>query len=199
MHRDLQHIIHWFHAKGWAPATSTNYSFRNPAPDSDTYTISRSGVDKGAFQLTDFMQIDAQGRALPEFQHFKPSAETGLHTMLYALFPGVNAILHTHSVLNTILSMGHKSLIFKGYELLKGLEGITTHETSVEVPVFANSQDIPALSVEIRAWLEKNPRAKGFLLAGHGLYTWGKSLADAKRHVEVLEFLLECEYAKGLR
>jgi methylthioribulose-1-phosphate dehydratase len=194
--RELQQIIHWFHAKGWAPATSTNYSFRNPAPGADTYTISRSGVDKGGFQLTDFMQVDAQGQALPGFQHLKPSAETGLHTMLYGLFPGVHAILHTHSVLNTVLSLGCTSLTLEGYELLKGLDGIHTHNTSVEVPVFANSQDIAALSREVGTYLVDHPHTKGFLLAGHGLYTWGKTLADAKRHVEVFEFLFECEHLR---
>jgi len=193
--QDLLAVIHWFHAKGWAPATSTNYSFRNPKPGNNTYTISRSGVDKGLFQIADFMEVDASGKALEDFKSIKPSAETLLHTMLYAEKPAVQAILHTHSVVNTACSWIHrtnKSLTLEGFELLKGIAGITTHEASIQLPIFENSQDMQALSAEIREGMAKCPGVPGFLLAGHGLYAWGSSLAEAKRHIEVFEFLMEC-------
>lgn len=194
LRQEFLSVIHWFHAKGWAPATSTNYSFRNPAPAQHTYTISRSGVDKGAFQLDDFMVVDAAGRPLDDFRHLKPSAETLLHTMLYEQ-PEVQAILHTHSVANTVFSWVHRgeeAVSIAGFELLKGIAGITTHEATLQLPIFDNSQDMPALKVQIRAELARYPDTPGFLLAGHGLYAWGNSIAEAKRHVETLEFLMEC-------
>lgn len=194
LQQDLLAVIHWFHAKGWAPATSTNYSFRNPAPANDTYTISRSGVDKGLFQASDFMEVNAQGNALEAYKGIKPSAETLLHTMLYEK-PEVQAILHTHSIVNTACSWIHradKSLTLEGFELLKGLAGITTHETNIQLPIFENSQDIQALSAEIREGMANYLGVPGFLLAGHGLYAWGSSIAEAKRHIEVFEFLMEC-------
>jgi methylthioribulose-1-phosphate dehydratase len=192
--QDLLAVIHWFHAKGWAPATSTNYSFRNPKPGNNTYTISRSGVDKGLFQIADFMEVDAQGNTLEAFKGIKPSAETLLHTMLYEK-PEVQAILHTHSVVNTAYSWMHrdkKAVTLEGFELLKGIAGISTHETSIQLPIFENSQDMQALSAEIREGMAKFPGVPGFLLAGHGLYAWGSSIAEAKRHLEVFEFLMEC-------
>lgn len=194
LQQDLLSVIHWFHAKGWAPSTSTNYSFRNPAPAQNTYTISRSGVDKGTFQLDDFMVVDAAGKPLDDFRHLKPSAETLLHTLLYEQ-TGVQAILHTHSVANTVFSWLHraeKSVSITGFELLKGIAGITTHEATLQLPVFENSQDMPALSAQIQAGMAQYPGVPGFLLAGHGLYAWGSSIAEAKRHVETLEFLIEC-------
>lgn len=194
LQQDLLAIIHWFHAKGWAPATSTNYSFRNPVPESDTYTISRSGVDKGAFQAADFMVVNQEGQPLEAYRHLRPSAETLLHTLLYER-PEVNAILHTHSVANTVFSWVHRNeeaVKITGFELLKGLQGVTTHLAEVWVPVFENEQDIASLSNKIRARLEKYPDTPGFLLAGHGLYAWGSSIAEAKRHIESFEFLFEC-------
>lgn len=194
LQQDLLAVIHWFHAKGWAPATSTNYSFRNSVPESDTYTISRSGVDKGAFRIEDFMVIDAQGQPLEAYRHLRPSAETLLHTLLYERAE-VNAILHTHSVANTVFSWIHRNeeaVKITGFELLKGLQGITTHEAEVWIPVFENAQDIAALSVDVKTRLAAYPETPGFLLAGHGLYAWGSSIAEAKRHIESFEFLFEC-------
>ena len=82
--------------------------------------------------------------------------------------------------------------------MLKGLEGITTHDTAIDLPVFQNSQDMVELSDRIREVLispeggppEASPH-HGFLLSGHGLYTWGKNLAEARRHIEIFEFLFE--------
>lgn len=194
LQQELLAVIHTFHAKGWAPATSSNYSFRNPTPAEQTYTISRSGVDKGLFTTDDFMVVDRHGQALPPFQNLKPSAETLLHTMLYEQ-AGVHAVLHTHTVENTVFSWARRNMEaydISGFELLKGITGISTHEAHLRLPIFPNSQDMEQLSDHIRASLQLYPGVPGFLLAGHGLYAWGSSIAEAKRHVEVLEFLMEC-------
>ena len=113
----------------------------------------------------------------------------------------VGAVLHTHSVWSTLLSradLARGSLRIEGYEMLKGLEGIGTHDTSEEVPIFANSQDMIELSGRIRErfakadWSDpRRPPLHGFLLSGHGLYTWGRDLAEARRHIEIHEFLFE--------
>jgi methylthioribulose-1-phosphate dehydratase len=192
--QELRSVIHWFHSKGWAPATSTNYSFRNPAPEQNTYTISRSGIDKGLFKVEDFMEVDANGQALEAYRDSKPSAETLIHTMLYEQAE-VRAVLHTHSVVNTVFSWEHRAeacVSISGFELLKGIAGINTHEATIQLPIFENSQDIESLSGHIRESLKNYPGVPGFLLAGHGLYAWGSGIAEAKRHIEVFEFLMDC-------
>jgi methylthioribulose-1-phosphate dehydratase len=109
-------------------------------------------------------------------------------------------VLHTHTVLNTVVSQVFQEqgcLELRDYEILKGFSGIKTHEVSIKIPIFANTQDINALSIELVDFVRKNdPELRAFLIAGHGMYTWGATVADAKRHVEVVEFLLECEYLK---
>ncbi|MEO1435088.1 MAG: methylthioribulose 1-phosphate dehydratase [Bacteroidota bacterium] len=191
----LVETIHFLHAKGWAPATSSNYSFREME---DLY-ISASGLDKGAFTGDDLIQTDRAGRVINDSR--KTSAETGLHTMIYELVPEAECILHTHSLYSTILSRIHQpdgKLTLQGYEILKGLNGIRTHETVLDVPIFQNDQDIDRLAHQIRTHWNDRSRMRVFLLASHGMYTWGNSIAEAKRHVEVFEYLFEATYRIAL-
>ena len=189
--KELVQTVHFLHGKGWAPATSSNYSFR--VPEENTFWISRSGIDKGHFGAEHLMLID--DKAIPVTEpEARPSAETLLHLLLYR-DENVGAVLHTHTVNNTVLSLAHeydKGLSLQGYEVLKGLKGIKSHEEKIWLPIFPNSQDMNALSDEIIEYHKKTPAMPAFLLAGHGLYCWGKTIAEAKRHVEVLEFIFEC-------
>lgn len=190
---DLLEAIHFFNQKGWSPATSTNYSVRSE--NRDEYIISRSGVDKSKFSLEDLILINAAGEVLPPFNKpgIKSSAETEIHTALYQLFPESNCVLHTHSVLGTVLSLAlaqEKQLIFEGYEILKGLEGNATHELRETLPIVPNSQNMADILNNMKG--RYNNDVHGFLIAGHGLYTWGKDIPAAKRHIETYEFLFEC-------
>ena len=138
------------------------------------------------------LEVDSDGKAVKPAQG-RPSAETLLHVAIVRSL-GAGAVLHTHSVWSTILSdyhIGHGGFFIEGYEMLKGLDGVETHEHREWVPILENSQDMAALAVETRRMLEENPNVHGFLIRRHGMYTWGKDLAEAVRHVEILEFLLE--------
>jgi methylthioribulose-1-phosphate dehydratase len=180
--------------------TSSNYSVvldREPLE----LLLTASGKDKGRLTNTDFVRVDATGQRIDrpgdEFPPAnKPSAETLLHVALAEL-PDVGAVLHTHSVWATLLSDRHAAaggLEIEGFEMLKGLEGITTHETRKWVPIFENTQDIAALANDLRDQLNdpNKPLDHGFLIRKHGLYTWGRDLAAARRHIEIFEFLFEC-------
>jgi methylthioribulose-1-phosphate dehydratase len=181
---------HWCYARGWVPATSGNFSVR----DGVRMLISPSGLDKGVMTRADLLETDLEGRATDPSK--KPSAETGLHVVIYRDRPGTGAILHVHTIWNTILSgtfLAHGHVSLQGYELLKGLSGVGTHEYEEFVPILKNSQDYDALAAELAAALRKFEGAHGVLLSRHGLYTWGKSVAEARRNLEALEFLLEVE------
>jgi len=187
----LASISHEFHARSWALGTSGNYSAvlsRNPL----RLLITSSGLDKSQLSHRNFLDIDKNGKAL--YGSGKPSAETALHVMLADMRETVGCVLHTHSVWNTLLSeqyLQQGGLAISDYEMLKGLEGVKTHKHREWVPIFENDQDILALAEKVAAELERDPAAHGFLIAGHGLYTWGDSLAQARRHVEIFEFLFE--------
>ena len=182
-----------FHRRGWSLGTSSNYSVVT-SRDPLELLITVSGKDKGRLTRDDFVRIGSDGLAC-DGSSKRSSAETMLHVVLAHELPEVGAVLHTHSVGGTVLSAkAGGDVVIEGYEMLKGLSGNATHDMTERVRVFDNTQDIPALAEEVRDWLgaaEAPPH--GFLLRKHGLYTWGKTLADARRHVEVFEFLFECE------
>lgn len=183
----------FLYGRGLSPATSSNYSARI---DSEHVAITVSGRHKGQLGAGDVMVVDLQGS--PVQSDCRASAETLLHTALYQVFPDVGAVLHTHSVNATVLSRllsAGEYLKFEGYELQKAFDGIDTHESTTTVPVFENTQDIEALARETREWFLEHPEQPGYLIRGHGLYTWGKTMADCLRHVEAFEFLFECELA----
>jgi methylthioribulose-1-phosphate dehydratase len=175
-------------SKGWVPATSGNFSAHLP---DGTIAITTSGKHKGHLQVDDIMLIDADANSL---DGKKPSAETVLHTSLYKRFPDIHAILHPHSINAILVSrLFDDKIALEDYELLKALHGITTHETRVIVPIFANDQDIPRLASQIERYLETVSACYGYIIAGHGLYTWGETILEALRHLEALDYLFDCE------
>jgi methylthioribulose-1-phosphate dehydratase len=191
----LVQIARWASRMGWAPATSTNYSVRLPDSAAPAYcAITSLGVDKATIEVEHILSIDQHGNPI-DADGLKPSAETPLHLLLYRMM-GAGAVLHTHSLPAALLSQlardeGH--VLLSGWELLKGLSGIDTHEVEISLPVFPNSQDMQALSTRVERSLSRERACYGFLLAGHGLYAWGKDISEAKRHLEVLEYLLQCQ------
>jgi methylthioribulose-1-phosphate dehydratase len=180
----------WCYGRGWVPATSGNFSVRS----GERILVTASGLDKGTLTPAGLLEIDVLGRVLAGAG--KPSAETGLHLVLYRARPGAGAILHVHSVWNTIVSAHFENAGFmhiEGYELLKGLADVGTHAYVEHVPILENSQDYVDLAGKLDEALKTFPRAHGVLLSRHGLYTWGNTVADARRHLEALEFLFEVE------
>lgn len=178
-------------ALGWTPATSSNFSARL---DAAHVAITISGRDKGRLTANDVMVVDLEGKAVGT--PARPSAETLLHTQLYARDPGVGAVLHTHSLVQTLSSRLFAPagrIVIEGYELLKAFHGYTTHQAMMVVPVFPNTQDMPALVRDIDAYLDREPISHGYLIEGHGIYTWGRDMAEARRHLDAFEFLLSCE------
>lgn len=175
-------------SRGWVPATSGNFSVRLA---DGTIAITVSGKHKGRLQSADIMRIDAEAHSLDGKQ---PSAETGLHTALYRRFPDSHAVLHPHP-LNAVLvsKLFDREIVLENYELLKAFRGIRTHETRLTVPIFANDQDIPRLAAQADAYLDSHPDCQAYLIAGHGVYTWGATVDEALRHLEALDFMFACE------
>ena len=180
-----------FYRRGWVLGTSGNFSAllaRKPL----RVCVTASGLEKGKLDETNFLELDDDAEILEGFG--RPSAETLIHLTIYRFLPKARSILHTHSVWGTILSdhFFEQGLIeIEGYEMLKGLGGVTTHEHRERVPIVENSQDYVALAHVIENVIRDNPELHGIYLRRHGLYTWGETVADARRNVEIFEFLFE--------
>ncbi len=183
----LVDIGRWVSSRDWVPATSGNLSLRTANGE---IAITRSGIDKGALTPTDILLVNLENPTTPG-----TSAETPLHLAAYRCLPQANAVLHTHSRAATLLSRRYAQagmVTFSGFELQKGISGVMTHTGDLALPIYDNSQDIPALADHVVATGGYASAAHGFLLAGHGLYTWGKTEAEARRHLVALEFMMDC-------
>lgn len=193
MQQQLAQVIRSYHQKGWSPATSTNYSFRE-SEQAQSLFVSRSGIDKSEFTADDFMEVDFSGKATAAFAGIRPSAETLIHCVLYQLFPETTVILHSHSVYSVLNSQKYDDqLFFSGYEIQKGFQGQNTHLEQISIPILENSQDMH----EFSEWMKNRKAAFSnhcFVIRNHGSYAWGRNLFEAKRHLETLEYLLEVNW-----
>jgi methylthioribulose-1-phosphate dehydratase len=176
------------HELGMVPATSGNFSARL---GKDKVAITVSGVHKGYLTQDDIMTMDLDGRVTGENQ---PSAETALHLQLYHHAPEIQCVLHPHSRAATLThKLQSDRIVLEGYELQKAFEGITTHESTLTIPIFDNDQNILRLARQSGKYLKDNPETKAYIIRGHGFYTWASSVSATLRHCEALEFLLQCE------
>ena len=179
-----------FYARGWVMGTSGNFS-AVISPEPLRLAITASGLDKGNLTPDNILAVGADGEVIEGAG--KPSDETLLHLAVIRK-RRAGAVLHTHSVWSTILSQRFEKaegLGIEGYEMLKGLNGIHTHQHREWLPIIENAQDMTGLAHRVEDALDQHPAAHAFFLRAHGMYTWGRDLAEAKRHVEILEFLLE--------
>ena len=183
------------HRRGWCDGTGGNFSCVLEA-DPIRLLMAPSGVHKGSVAPIDLIQVNREGHVV--LGNGKASAETALHLEIVKTC-GAGSVLHTHSQAGTLLSQWacrQGRLELSGLEMLKGLDGIKTHDCSVDVPVLANNQNLSELSAQARLLLRDAPH--GLLIAGHGLYAWGRNLGSAMRHLEILEFLLEQRWREML-
>lgn len=191
---DLRQALSWviqdIHRQGWAAGTGGNFSALMPT-DSPVLLMAPSGVDKGLVRPEDLIEVNPKAEVISG--KGKASAETLMHWAIVEE-TGARAVLHTHSIFNTLVSgryAAQQGITLTGYEMLKGLAGVTTHETEVTLPILANSQDLADLSRRARPLLKPAVPGHSLLIANHGLYVWGDSLFTAQRHLEIWEFLLE--------
>ena len=183
----------WLDGKGWAPATAGNYSMRL---DDGTIAVTVSGKHKGRLKEGDVMRVTPGGEPLDPK---RPSAETALHLQLYSLFPAVGAVLHSHSPVSVGLTRAFpdaRDFMLEGHEMLKVLPGFTTHDTALALPIVDNSQDMADITAAIAPVLLASERPSAYLIRGHGLYGWGRDMAEAERVIEGVEWMIACELAQ---
>lgn len=188
MKAELVHTIRHYNQKGWSPATSTNYSFR----DEGGIWVTRSGIDKSQITENDFILVNEECIPLGMYSSIKPSAETQIHCDLYKLFPEAKVILHSHGKYPVLCSQKNQDFLeFSGFEIQKGFKGQLTHEQKVNIPIFENSQEMSFFSEQLSK-IKLELVNSCFIIKQHGTYAWGDNLFEAKRHLETLDYLCEC-------
>jgi methylthioribulose-1-phosphate dehydratase len=187
----LVQTIRAYHHRGWSPATSTNYSFKD---DSNRIWVTRSGIDKSQVTGEDFILVDASGKSFEEVTGKIPSAETLIHCVIYALFPEAKVVLHSHGKFPILAAeTSQEELTLEGWEVQKGFDGVQTHDCALRIPIVENSQSME----DIDYFLRKNANEiqhHCFVIKRHGTYAWGKNIFEAKRHLETLDYLCEIHW-----
>lgn len=180
-----------FYRRGWARGASGNFSVllaRRPL----RLCITAAGNEKGTLDETNFLELDDDGEIVQGFG--RPSDETVLHLTIYRLRPNARCILYSQTVSGTLLSdrfVVDGSIVLQGYEALKGLSGVPSHDHIERVPIVENSSEQIALSHVIENVLLENPSIHGIYIRRHGLYSWGETVEQARRNIEIFEFLFE--------
>jgi methylthioribulose-1-phosphate dehydratase len=190
---ELVEAARLFGGRGWALATSGNFSAR---VGERAVAITRSGCDKQQLLPDDLVLVNLDGGALDP-PDARPSAEAAIHGQLYRRRVSVGAVLHVHSPAATVMSRlcePEGAVVLSGWEMQKGLAGVLTHEQIVRIPIFGNTQDVASLAAVVGDHVTAHPEHPGCLIAGHGIYGWGASVTEARCHIEALEFLCECEW-----
>ena len=179
---------------GLVPATAGNFSIRL---DAGRIAVTASGCHKGFLTPADVLVVDMEG--VVQGSARKSSAETLLHCGIYRRFPEAGAVLHGHSIANTVLSRAAgETLTLSGYELLKVFPGLPTHDAAVSIPVVPNDQDIARMQAGLDArWDAHGDTVRavppGYLIRGHGAYVWAADMTGTLARLEGLEFMLACE------
>ncbi|MFM7643843.1 MAG: methylthioribulose 1-phosphate dehydratase [Sphingomonadales bacterium] len=189
----LSQLIRSLNARGWSPATSTNYSFID---EYQQIWVSKSGVNKADFTDSDFMTIDIDGIGTGMFHGVKPSDETQIHLWIYKHFPNAKVVLHSHSKFPVLISQFNEDYFpVQGYELQKGFKGCKSHLESLQIPIVDNQQDMQLLCAALDQRIQ-DIQHHCFIIAEHGTYAWGENLFEAQRHLETLDYLCECEFLR---
>ena len=197
-----------FYEHGWLMATSGNVSARLEAREG--MTISASGYDKGDLSVDRFMACDWRGRPFERHRSDVPSTDARLHGGLYAECEAIGAIYHVHHLEATLCSR-HASrtdaTAFRDLEMIKAFGLDPADGESLVVPTVDNASDRDDLADRVLEAIDTStpddlPRTPGVNVREHGLYVWGRSPEEAKRHVEGLAYLFEhrweCISATGI-
>lgn len=193
--KKLATLVRVMNTQGHNPATSGNYSLRSKI-NSEIALVSESGIDKSKFTEENFLPLNYNSRQILESHTNtgrKSSDETDIHLSIYQI-TRANCVLHSHmldSLLFADLFPDKEFATIKNLELLKGFNGIQTHELEIHIPIFNNTQDIKNLAEKIKPAILSQPNSFGLLLRGHGVYVWGESVEEAKRHLEVFEYIFK--------
>ncbi len=193
--KKLASLVRVMNAHGHNPATSGNYSIRSKTTP-EIALVSESGIDKSKFTEDNFLPLFFQSRQmLPDYKNTgrKSSDETDIHLTIYQITKA-NCVLHSHildSLLFADLFYGKPFATIEGLELLKGFKGIKTHDLKINIPCFENTQDIALLAEQIKPAILAQKNNYGLLLRGHGIYVWGDTVEEAKRHLEVFEYIFK--------
>ncbi|MCW7467279.1 methylthioribulose 1-phosphate dehydratase [Leptospira levettii] len=196
--QEITKLSHLYYSRQWMFATAGNLSTRDNLTHNQ-FWITASGKHKGELRESDFVCVSTlDGSLVQANDGLKPSAETSIHQVLYSQMPEVGSCLHVHTIDSNLLEFGvgkeegFKEIPLPPIEIIKAF-GIWDEKPNLTMPVFYNHTHVPTIANEIKQYLMNHgiPKVPFLLIEGHGPTVWGKSIAEANKHLEAVHFLLQ--------
>lgn len=167
-------------AAGLSTGTSGNLSVYDPAEG--LMAITPSGLDYFSVTPADVVVTDLDARVVEGER--KPSSEWALHTLFYRRHPAARAVVHTHSMFCTTLSVLGQPLTAVHYAIAAAHTG--------EVP--CAPYRLFGTEALARQAVETCGDGRAVLLGNHGLVVWGESLQEAYALAREMEFVAELQW-----
>ncbi|MBK8239453.1 MAG: methylthioribulose 1-phosphate dehydratase [Deltaproteobacteria bacterium] len=184
-----------FYDLGWVSGTGGGISIKGD----DGIYMAPSGVQKERIAAADVFVLDAA--RLERAEVVRAPADLRLRIsecqpLFYAAYRerGAGAVLHSHSlwpVLAARLASPHGGagvLRLQGFEMLKGLRGKGCFD-EVVIPIIPNTARESELTESLTAALRRHADVDAVIVAGHGIYVWGRDWVEAKTQAECLDWL----------
>jgi L-ribulose-5-phosphate 4-epimerase len=156
--------------------------------------IKPSGVEYDAMTVNDIVLVDMDGNIVEGT--LRPSSDTPTHLALYAGFPEIGGITHTHSKYSTVFAQACLEIPCLGTTHADNFNGsipVTRFLTEEEVTV---EYEKNTGKVIVEQFTGKDPVGMpGVLVAGHAPFCWGKNPHDSVTNSLILERVAEMAYA----
>jgi methylthioribulose 1-phosphate dehydratase/enolase-phosphatase E1 len=170
-----------------------------------------SGVQKERIQPEDIFVLDVHGTMLsvpsrkPGTLRAPKLSECSPLFLVAFRHRKAGAVLHSHDMSCNLVSAmceGRSEWRIRKQEMIKGIVGHGYLDELV-IPIIENTPYEHELTASLEDAVLRYPKAVGVLVRHHGVYVWGGSWEEAKRHGECLHYLFEislrlCHLSKSM-
>ena len=121
-----------------------------------------------------------------------PSTDTPTHQEIYKAFEKINCIIHTHSQYATAWAQSGEPIPCLGTthaDYWNGKIPITRELTDKEINGEYEKETGKVIIEKIEKLNIDPLDCPGILVANHGPFTWGKTIDEAVKHAELLEYI----------
>jgi L-ribulose-5-phosphate 4-epimerase len=151
--------------------------------------IKPSGVAYAGMQARHMVVVSLETGEVVE-GGFRPSADTPTHLELYRSFGSIGGVAHTHSLFATAWAQAGRDLPAYGTTQADYWHGTVPCTRPLRPAEIRRDYELNTGRVIVERFRAMDPlQHPAVLVASHGPFTWGASVADAVHNAVVLEFV----------
>ncbi len=156
--------------------------------EAGVFAIKPSGVTYDALTPADMVLLDLDGNVVEGT--LRPSSDTPTHRRLFQAFPGIRAVVHTHSRCAVSFAQAGRDLPLLGTthaDYFHGAVPVTRALTDAEI---GGDYEWETGNVIVETFEGRDPEAvPAVLVRNHGPFAWGNSGPKAVENAQALEIV----------